>query len=133
MIFTGARDFARALGGLLTAPLVILTVTALLPGVGVVVAGLFWVTVAGWTVAVLAPAAGRAAPLIRGVARLLARLAPCVRRARRSWWVRVRVAVARLHLWTGNGTRDRRWSAPCALGAGRGASRRAEAKVELLP
>lgn len=123
MIF--ARGLGRITAGLSAAPLLALTATALLPEVGVVIAVLFWLALVGWAVAVLAPAARRAAPWICDVVRSLARLAPVVHEARRSWWLHVWVAVARLRLWTGGGMQDRRRLAPRALGASRSRGRAA--------
>ena len=122
MIFTSLRSVARVGAGLATTALGALLGTAIAPGLGIAIAVLFWVIAAVSSTLLLAPA-GRwlLAPAAGPARQLLATIAPLARRARRTWWVRLRIYVAGLRVWTCSGPRDHCGSELLALAPPAGA------------
>lgn len=107
MIFTSLRRVARVGVGLAATALGALLGTAIAPGLGIAIAMLFWVIAAVSSTLLLAPAGRWLLASASGPARkLLATIAALARRARRTWWVRLRIYMAGLRVWTCSGPRD---------------------------
>ena len=119
MIITKARDVVRVAMFLVGGAVLALIATAVFPAVGVVIAVVFWLVLAAWLVAALADPARRSKPYLHVVVTwLVAHLGIAARWVRRGRWVRMRVAIGRVRLWTRGGMTDHRRSSVLALSAG---------------